>query len=81
MESNTENKNKEIYTSLKELGLTALEINLYTISLELGPTSITELSKHLNISRPNVYKVIDGLHKKGLASFYGKEKYARNFMV
>ncbi len=81
MKKNTEDKNKELYTSLKELGLTILETNLYTVSLELGPVSITEISKHLNISRPNVYKVIDGLHKKGLASFYGKEKYARNFMV
>lgn len=81
MENNKKEKSTELYTSLKELGLTALEINLYTISLELGPSSITDISKHLNISRPNVYKVIEGLQKRNLASFYGKEKYARNFMV
>jgi sugar-specific transcriptional regulator TrmB len=74
-------KNKQIYIALKELGLTEQEVNLYVISLELGPTSITEISKYLNISRPNVYKVIDALEKRGLASFTGTQKYARNFMV
>ncbi|OHA60151.1 MAG: hypothetical protein A2589_00530 [Candidatus Vogelbacteria bacterium RIFOXYD1_FULL_46_19] len=71
----------DFYTSLSELGLSQLEINLYTISLQLGPSPISLLAKYMGISRPNVYKVIEGLRDKGLASFYGQEKYARKFMV
>ncbi len=81
MESTKHTHDQELYTSLKELGLTDLEASLYSISLHLGPSSITEISKHLNISRPNVYKVIEGLRKQGLASFDSKEKYKRDFMV
>jgi sugar-specific transcriptional regulator TrmB len=79
---NSENKEESaLYTSLKELGLSDPEANLYAVSLKLGPSSISELAKNVNVSRPNVYKIIEGLQMYGLASFYGKEKYARNFMV
>lgn len=77
----TENKFREIYTSLKELGLTEHETNLYIISLKLGPSSIMTLAENLQISRPNVYKVIASLEKHGLAKFSDKEKFARNFIV
>jgi len=73
--------NRALYTALMELGLTESEANLYARSLKLGPSPISELAIQLNISRPNVYKVIEGLQRHGLASFYGKEKYARNFLV
>lgn len=72
---------KELYKALKELGLTDLETRLYAISLKLGPSTVTDLAKYLKISRPNVYKVINGLKGKGLAAFYGQDKYGRNFMV
>lgn len=73
--------NDNLYTSLKELGLTDLEISLYTISLELGPSPISEIAKHLEINRPNVYKVIKSLEEHGLVQFSNKEKYNRDFMV
>ena len=72
---------KNLYTSLREIGLTDVEINLYTISLNLGPSSISTIAKHLKISRPNIYKIIQGLEKYGLAKFADKGKYTRNFMV
>ncbi len=72
---------ENVYDSLRQLGLTELEINLYTISLLLGPSSISELAKHLNMPRPNVYKVIAGLEKHGLAKFSEREKYTRTFTV
>lgn len=81
------NKNKQtevkesLYTSLKELGLTELEINLYSVSLTLGPSPISEIAKNLQISRPNVYKIIKTLEKHGLAKFSEKGKFARTFMV
>jgi len=74
-------KYDSLYTSLKELGLGDLEADLYVISLKLGPAQISEISKHLGISRPNVYKVIKSLETHGLVRFSEKEKYARNFMV
>lgn len=72
---------ESLYTSLKELGLTDLETNLYIISLALGPSPISAIAKRIKISRPNVYKIIKTLENRGLAKFSEKEKYARTFMV
>ena len=70
-----------IYTSLKEIGLTDFESSVYVASLALGPSPISVLAKHVHVSRPNIYKLIQGLEKHGLAKFSEKGKYARNFMV
>jgi len=72
---------QNVYNALKELGLSELEIKLYTISLLLGPSSLSTLAKHLGISRPNVYKIINGLERHGLVKFSDRKKYARTFMV
>ncbi len=72
---------KNLYTSLKELSLTESEANLYIISLAIGPATIASLSEHLNIPRPNVYKLIVGLEEQGLAKFSQRKRYARTFMV
>ena len=72
---------KSVYKSLKELGLTDLEASLYSVSLALGPATISELGKHLGISRPNVYKVIDGLEKRSLAKFIDPGNSKRVFSV
>lgn len=77
----TGNEFQNVYTSLKELGLTDYEANLYIISVKLGPTPIKKLAEILQISRPNVYKVIKGLEKYGLTKFSDKEKFSRNFIV
>ena len=73
--------NKNLYTSLKELGLTESESNLYVTSLALGPATVASLAEHLNIPRPNVYKVIVGLEKHGLAKFSERKRYTRTFVV
>jgi len=78
---NKENLNKNLYTSLKEIGLNDLEASLYCVSLQHGPSPITEISKYLHISRPNVYKLIQSLEKHGLVNPNTKQKYTRNFMV
>jgi len=72
---------ESLYTSLKELGLSEIGIDLYTISLTLGPSPITEIAKHLKISRPNVYKVINELEDHNLSKFRTQEKYSRHFTV
>lgn len=70
-----------LYGSLKELNLTEQEINVYVVSLSLGPTSLANLADHLNIPRPNIYRPIEGLEKRGLAKFSDRKKFARTFMV
>lgn len=76
-----EDMKKNLYNSLKELGLNEAEINLYVVSLTVGPISISEIAKHLGISRPNVYKIIAELEKHGLTQFKQQNKYARKFSV
>lgn len=70
-----------LYNSLKELGLHEHEIELYTTSLAIGPSSIAVLAKTLNINRPNIYKVIAELEKHGLVKFSERKKYNRTLMV
>jgi sugar-specific transcriptional regulator TrmB len=72
---------QNLYTSLKELGLTESEANLYITSLALGPSTIASLAEHLSIPRPNVYKIIAGLEGYGLAKFSERKKYAHTFVV
>lgn len=67
--------------SLKELGLSEPEANLYIVSLSVGPASIATLAKHLGISRPNVYKVIIELEKHGLAKYSENKRWGRTFIV
>lgn len=71
----------QLYDSLKELGLTESEASLYIVSLSLGPTTIAALAEHLGMPRPNVYKVIAGLERHGLARFSERKKYVRSFVV
>ncbi|NTW89432.1 MAG: hypothetical protein HGB37_00780 [Candidatus Moranbacteria bacterium] len=72
---------QSLYTSLKELGLGDMEADLYMVSLKLGPSRISDIAKHLGISRPNVYKVIRSLEKHALVRYSEKDKYSRSFMV
>lgn len=70
-----------LYKSLKELNLTEHEINLYTLSLSLGPAKISTIAESLNMPRPNVYKIIDSLEGHGLAKFPRNKGYAKTFMA
>ncbi len=78
---NIEEIKKSLYSSLQELGLSEAESLLYMTSLALGPTTIADLATHLNMARPNVYKVIEQLEKHGLAKFSDRPKFARTFIV
>lgn len=66
---------------LRELGCSDAEIEVYAQSLARGPASIASLASSLGMARPNVYKVIQQLEKKGLARLSEKKRYARNFQV
>jgi len=74
-------QNQALYKALEELGLSAHERDLYALSISLGPTGIATLAEHLGMPRPNVYKVIAGLERKGLAVFSEKVGYQKTFSV
>lgn len=75
----------ELLTSLQEplgeLGLTEMEKRLYILSIFVGPVAVSRLAKELGISRPNVYKVILGLERHGLAYFSKRTSFSRTFVV
>ena len=78
----SQNELKEtLSTSLADLGLNDQEINLYVVSLKLGPSSIASLSMAIQVSRPNVYKLIASLETHGLARFSTRKKGSKVFMV
>ncbi|MBP9762087.1 hypothetical protein KBD34_00545 [Patescibacteria group bacterium] len=77
----TKHAQKLVQHSLEELGLTQHETELYLLSLRLGPAPATKLAAELKITRPNIYKVIAGLEKHGLAAFSQKKGINKNFMV
>lgn len=72
---------EQVNSLLEELGLTPHERSLYLTSLELGPLPVTRLAEHLGITRPNIYKVISTLEKKGLAQFSDGKRDRKTFMV
>lgn len=80
MQSKNELK-ENLYTTLKEIGLTEQEINLYTLSLFIGPAPISKIAEHLGIPRPNVYKLITSLESHGLANFSERKRFSKTFIV
>lgn len=57
-----------LYAALKELGFTDNEAGLYVLSLEIGPHPIGQIAEKMDVSRPNIYKLIKGLENRGLAA-------------
>lgn len=70
-----------MYAALGELGLTENEQRLYVLSLQQGPATITKLSELLGLPRPNLYKIMDGLTKKGLVDPDARNRSTKNFSV
>lgn len=70
-----------LHRMLSEIGLSELEIKLYILSVTSGPLLVSRIATNLGISRPNVYKVIAGLEKYGLARFSDNKGYNRRFIA
>jgi sugar-specific transcriptional regulator TrmB len=56
----------EILAIFKELGLREEEIKFYLASLELGKTTIAEVSKKISVPRSTSYLLLESLKNKGL---------------
>lgn len=65
---------EDIKQSLAELGLSSKEAEVYLSMLELGPTSVQEISKKAGVNRSTTYVMIEALKKHGLISTYEKGK-------
>lgn len=65
---------EDIKQSLGELGLSPKEIDVYLSMLELGPSSVQDISKKAGVNRSTTYVMIEGLKKHGLVSTYEKGK-------
>jgi sugar-specific transcriptional regulator TrmB len=66
---------------LQHFGLSAREANAYLACLELGPSSIQQISKHSTMNRSTVHFLAESLKKKGLFSETRKEKKRLLFAV
>ena len=63
---------------MRKLGLTEKEVRVYLAALELGYTSVQEIAKKAQVSRPTAYEIIKSLEKKELIS-QSEEKSRRYF--
>lgn len=62
---------------LENLGLSEKEAKVYIASLQLGKSSVQNISKKAGVNRATTYVIIDELSKKGLISsiYEGKKQY------
>ena len=62
---------------LLEIGLNEKEVKVYLSSLELGQSTVQNISKKSGINRATSYFIIDALMKRGLMSSFhkGKKQY------
>ena len=65
---------EDIKTGLYELGLSDKEAEVYLAMLELGPSSVQDISKRAGVNRSTTYVMIEGLKKHGLLSTFEKGK-------
>jgi len=64
---------KDALEALVGAGLGELEAKAYLALVDGGPASASEVAREAGIYRTNAYDALDGLVKKGLASFVVKE--------
>ena len=60
---------KKLQTILAKIGLTTQESRVYLALLELQEAQTGQLCKFTKIASSNIYKILDALMKKGLASY------------
>lgn len=63
-----------IKETLKNLGLEEKEAGIYLALLELGESSVFEISKKSGVKRPTAYIILQSLEKKGFVSKVIKSK-------
>lgn len=72
---------QNVVNMLQHFGLSAKEASAYLACLELGPSSIQQISKHSGMNRSTVHFLAESLKKKGLFSETCKGKKRLIFAV
>jgi len=57
-----------IRETLRKIGLSDEEINIYLLLLKKGSSKATVISKELGVARTTIYRFLSSLHEKGLVS-------------
>lgn len=57
-----------IRETLRKIGLSDEEINIYLLLLKKGSSKATIISKELGVARTTIYRFLSSLHEKGLVS-------------
>lgn len=63
----------EIQVILKNFGLSEKEIAVYLSLIELGPSSVREISAKSKVNRGTTYDILKSLIQIGVVSYYNKE--------
>ena len=63
-----------IELEMRKLGLREKEVRVYLAGLELGPTSVQDIAKTADITRPTTHEIIKNLEQKGLFEEVKKDK-------
>lgn len=63
----------EIQVILKNFGLSEKEIAVYLALVELGPSSVRDISTKSKVNRGTSYDILKSLIKLGIVSYYNKE--------
>ncbi len=63
----------EIQVILKNFGLSEKEIAVYLALIELGPSSVREISAKSKVNRGTTYDILKSLIAIGIVSYYNKE--------
>ncbi len=73
---NRDRNMKKVTDYLQELGLTEIEAEIYQGLLEIGPTTVKELSEHIGIKRITTHFNVESLINKGLVAqtMYGARR-------
>ena len=72
---------KEIYSSLEEIGLTDKEIKIYIELLKLGEAGATRISSASGINRVTAYGILENLIKKGFVNQIIKDNKKNFFPI
>lgn len=57
---------KSVINKLKKVGISAKESKIYITLLEIGPSSVLQISRSVDIPRSSIYPIIESLSQKGL---------------
>ncbi len=63
----------EIQVILKNFGLSEKEISVYLALIELGPSSVRDISAKSKVNRGTAYDILKSLMSTGIVSYYNKE--------